>query len=255
MGKFWSTYLPGTIFAVCVFLMLAFQMGWIDKEDFKANILSLFNFDANQGSFYIPEGQYLTGSIVERGKEIYYYVDTQSLRAYGGAPLSGYTWSVASLSALPAGTTVDPLTGMFKSNGAALMPGTFTFDMVVSDGSKTATGSFSFTVQKGEFAPVEVFEQPALVTIPLPDAKTGKGYGASLWAAGQGELPWTWSLATGELPQGLAIDPIKGVIRGTPFSSAAGKTYEFTINVVDKTGQAAILPAQRAPVYVISVPR
>ncbi|GAG59033.1 unnamed protein product, partial [marine sediment metagenome] len=99
---------------------------------------------------YIPVGQSLTGAIQVRGSDTYYSVNIETLRAYGGAPLSGYTWTVASLSALPPGTTVDPLTGIFHSSGGMLVPGTHTFDMTVSDGSRTATGTFTFVVNTGE---------------------------------------------------------------------------------------------------------
>lgn len=205
----------------------------------------------------IPPGQTFTGAIVTRGKDTYYFVDTIPLRAEGGSPLSGYTWSVAHLSALPVGTAVDPLTGMFHSNGGQLMPGTHKFEMTVSDGSRTATGSFALVVNKGDMVPVASFQQPAFDTISLPDAKTGWGYGATLRAFGNGPLPWTWRLASGKLPEGMDISPTTGVLRGTPFSSASGKTYEFTISVKDKDGKGAVImvPRGNPPAYTISVPR
>lgn len=192
-----------------------------------------------------------------RGKDTYYYVDTIPLRAEGGSPKPGYTWSVASLSALPVGTAVDPLTGMFKSNGGQLLQGTHKFDMVVSDGSRTATGSFTFTVEKGDMVPVASFQQPAFEDISLPDAKSGSGYGATLRSFGKGALPWTWSIVSGNLPAGLTLDKTTGVVHGTPFSSSAGKSYWFMISVTDKDGnQAAILaPSGNAPRYTISVPK
>ncbi len=203
-------------------------------------------------NLYIPEGQILTGMIVVRGSDTYYYVDSETLGAYGGAPLSGYTWTVDNLSALPAGTTVDPLTGIFHSSGGIIVHGNHTFTMEVSDGSRTATGTFIFKVDTYEnFGPLAVFQQPALSSIPLPDAHTGYGYGASLWALGEGELPWSWYLATGELPPGLVIDEANGIVRGEPFSSAAGNTYDFTITVRDKNGEEA----GYSPTYTIDVPK
>ena len=71
-----------------------------------------------------------------------------------------------------------------------------------------------------------------------------------------GVMPLNWSLATGALPPGLVIDSARGVVRGTPFSSAAGKIFEFTITVRDSNNRAAICPnAGVCPTYVISVPR
>jgi len=178
------------------------------------------------------------------------------LIAYGGAPLSGYTWTVAVFSTLPAGTTVDQETGIFHSSGGVLVSGTHKFDMTISDGSSTATGTFTFVVKTYEgFGPSAVFHQPAVSSIPLPDAYTGYGYGASLWALGEGELPWSWYLANGELPPGMVIDQSRGVVRGTPHSSAAGNTYSFTITVKDKTGKEALILGSGPPTYTISVPR
>jgi hypothetical protein len=251
---FLSFYLPLFIFIICISLIIAFQTKLLDPKEFKSSIMMFIPGKSVQ-DLYIPEGQYLTGAINIRGDEISYSVDTQILRAYGGSPLSGYTWSVDSLSILPPGTAVDPLTGMFHHSGGMLVAGTYTFRMKVSDGSKTATGAFSFVVNSGEIVGVEEFEQPAISVIQLPDAVTGKGYGATLWASGNGVLPWSWHLNSGELPEGLVIDPAKGIVRGTPFPSAAGKTYSFTISVKDKTGKEALTPAGILPTYTIYVPR
>ncbi len=68
------------------------------------------------------------------------------------------------------------------------------------------------------------------------DAKAGAGHGASLYADGRGTLPWTWSLLTGNLPPGLVIDQAR-IVRGTPFLSAAGQTFTFTVRIKDSTGQ------------------
>ena len=205
----------------------------------------------------VVPGQTLSGCIVNRpDADSYCFVNNETLLAYGGAPLSGYTWTVAALSTLLAGTTVDPETGIFHSNGGMLVHGTHTFDMTVSDGSSTATGTFTFVVKTYEgFAPSAVFQQPAVSSIPLPDAYTGYGYGASLWALGEGELPWSWYLTTGELPPGMVIDQSRGVVRGTPHSSAAGNTYSFTITVKDKTGKEALILGSNPPTYTIFVPR
>jgi hypothetical protein len=229
------------------------------KTIFKRNILSVlmvFVFfvvfiscskdqptEPNSASDFVVSGQTLTGMIVHTsGGGTLYYVNNETLLARGGSPLSGYTWSVDNLSAMPAGTIVSPLTGIFQSNGGALVAGTHQFNMKVSDGSKTATGTFTFVVSEYQgFGPLAVFQQPmGVFNITLPDANTGDGYGASLWALGDGALPWSWYLGSGEIPPGLVIDQANGVVRGTPNSSAAGKSYTFTITVKDKNGETAV---------------
>lgn len=216
---------------------------------------------------YIPdlngdeEGvQTLRGQIIYTKDGPVYRVWPESLIAYGGQPLSGYTWTVATGSVMPAGTIVDALTGVFHSSGGQILPGRHKFDMTVSDGSTTATATYVFVVDTYDMTasgsipmpvPVPEFQQPQVPYIYLPDAITGHGYGASLWAYGVSELPWSWYLDSGELPPGLVVDQVTGVVRGTPFSSAAGKTYQFTVKVVDRNGNVAI----PGPTYVINVPR
>ncbi len=191
---------------------------------------------------FVPEGQQFTGGIQNQGGNTSYFVDKAPFCAYGGAPVSGYTWSLANLSTLPPGTTFDPLTGIFYAGGSgiALVPGTHTFKMVVSNGSGTATGTFSLVVNTGEILGTATFQKSLAANITLPGAKTGVGYGASLWAVGNGALPWSWSIRSGGLPPGLEINPTSGVIHGTPLSSAAGNTYTFTISVKDGIGAEAI---------------
>ena len=199
-------------------------------------------------------GQTLRAMIVNTNSGKEYYVVNETMLARGGAPLSGYTWSVANLSAMPPGTIVNSLSGIFHSNGGILVKGTHKFKMTVSDGSSTATAEFTLIVEEyNGFGPLAVFQQPLGVhNIYLPDANTGYGYGASLWALGDGEMPWSWYLESGNLPDGLVIDQANGVIRGTPHSSAAGKKYTFTIKVKAKDGEEALSD----PVYYhIEVPR
>jgi hypothetical protein len=195
-------------------------------------------------------------------------VQAETLIAWGGAPLSGYTWTLSNLSTFPAGTTVEPLTGIFKSSGGTIIPGTHTFNMTVSDGSTTANGTFTFIAETASSATadgvpgvgcgVALFQQSHLFTITLPDAKAGSGYGASLYVtvgggSAGGTLPLTWNLGTGTLPQGLVIDTARGVVRGTPFSSAAGQTFNFTITVRDHNGKIASCGGTNCPTYRITV--
>ncbi|HAJ79758.1 MAG TPA: hypothetical protein DCO75_08290 [Fibrobacteres bacterium] len=170
-----------------------------------------------------------------------YYVVTQKMIAYGGGPLSSYTWSVSSLSYLPAGTTFDPLTGTFHAQGGKILEGEHTFNMTVSDGSSTANGGFIFIVKSySGTCPFPDFQQPQGVhQLELPDAYSSYKYGAGLQAFGDGKLPWSWYLKSGSLPEGMVIDQANGILRGKPYTSTAGKTFTFTVNVIDSSGIAA----------------
>ncbi|HLB89463.1 MAG TPA: putative Ig domain-containing protein, partial [Terriglobales bacterium] len=70
--------------------------------------------------------------------------------------------------------------------------------------------------------------------------------------------PLKWSVSSGQLPPGMTLDQDRGVVRGTPFSSAAGSTYRFRVNITSlnpsPNGPAsAICAAGGCPEYSISV--
>jgi RHS repeat-associated protein len=68
-----------------------------------------------------------------------------------------------------------------------------------------------------------------IVTDSLQDGAVNHSYSATLQASG-GSNFYTWSLASGSLPQGLSLSS-SGVISGTPSSSGAEST--FTVQVAD----------------------
>jgi hypothetical protein len=121
--------------------------------------------------------------------------------------------------------------------------------MTVNDNLGTqATGTFSITLSEGDSStnPPTPCGAVALYQLwsPLPDAVNSKPYAAQLAVVG-GTYPFTWSVASGNLAlSGLVLDQARGVVRGTPFASAAGQTFTFTIDVTDSS-----TPQQDAPAY------
>ncbi len=74
----------------------------------------------------------------------------------------------------------------------------------------------------------------SITTANLPDGTVGASYSAALAVTG-GSPPYTWSLAAGQLPGGLALSS-SGTITGSP--TAAG-SYSFTVQAADADGLKA----------------
>jgi Putative Ig domain len=81
----------------------------------------------------------------------------------------------------------------------------------------------AFEMQDGQPADLVV------TTSSLPNGTTGQSYSAMLGAAG-GLAPYSWSLISGGLPAGLALNAGTGGITGTPTTDG---TSSFTVQVAD----------------------
>ncbi len=144
-----------------------------------------------------------------------------SLAAAGGT--QPYKWSVSSGS-LPSGLTM--------SNGGVIsgtpsVSGTFTFGVTVTDSSSKAqnkTVTFSIVVAPVKSAPTAL----SIGSGALSAGAVGVSYAVSLNVSG-GTPGYTWSLASGKLPAGLALSSA-GVISGTPTASG---TSTFAVAVQD----------------------
>ena len=82
---------------------------------------------------------------------------------------------------------------------------------------------------------VRELEPPEIVTLNLPEGRVGESYLGLLEATG-GAAPYAWSLASGVLPAGLALNPSSGQITGTP--TVAG-TQNFTVRVTGANGASS----------------
>jgi subtilisin family serine protease len=69
----------------------------------------------------------------------------------------------------------------------------------------------------------------AVATSSVPGGMQNNAYSTTLAATG-GTAPYTWSIASGTLPTGLALAPSTGVISGTPTGTG---TSNFTVRVTD----------------------
>jgi len=151
---------------------------------------------------------------------------SQTLAATGGT--APYTWSlVAGSNPPPPGLS---LTTAGLISGTPTSANTYTFSIRVADAaSQSATRSFTLTVNS-------VSTTLAIQTPSLPAAQAGTQYAQALTATGGSGTGYTWMLISGQLPAGLALNTLTGVISGVP---TAGVNATFTVQVADSVGATA----------------
>jgi len=161
---------------------------------------------------------------------------SQTLQATGGTPV--YTWSIASGS-LPAGITLSGATGALS--GTPTASGTFSFTAAVRDSGATV---------QTQSVPMSLVIAPAplkIMTATLPSATDGTAYTQSLQATG-GTPNYKWSIASGQLPAGLLLNPTTGTIIGMPLVSGSST---FTAAVSDS---GSPVQATSAPITIAIAP-
>jgi len=145
---------------------------------------------------------------------------SETLDATGGR--RPYTWSIAE--GLPSGLTLAPQTGVISGTPSAIGEYNFTVKVTDADG-RVATKGLSITV----YNPITI-----TTTGLKPWTKDVGGYSETLQASG-GDGNYTWSIVSGNLPNGLSLsgNQITWKITGTP--TLVGD-YTFTLRVTDGTG-------------------
>jgi len=141
---------------------------------------------------------------------------SKALFATGGSV--PYTWSVTS-GALPAGLTMNSLTGLIS--GTPSVGGDFTFTVKVTAALPAeAAQAFSISVD----------DPLAITTSSLAPGDINLPYSQTLTATG-GSTPYLWQLVSGSLPNGLMLTGFNGgVITGTPTVTGM---FNFTVKVTD----------------------
>lgn len=138
------------------------------------------------------------------------------------------------------------------------MPAEFGAGNTIIGGTPTQAGTFTFTVDNVPFTDQNATPSqetysvtvaaapPPAILLPgsgstLEAGTVGVGYAQGFFVLG-GIAPYTWTVASGTLPPGLALtspdgsSDIGNTLSGTP--NTAG-TFTFTMKVTDSTGQQA----------------
>ena len=190
-----------------------------------------------------------TITLINNGKGPKILTESSSLspliqnRAYSAIPIqesggkSPFTWEKSSGN-LPEGMRLklgsDYIIYLYGTPSTA---GKYTFSLTVTD-STSITGDTRHLYDRKEFTiTVNPDDSSSRVTISgdIQNGTRKKTYSTALNASG-GVSPYSWTLSSGKLPDGLELGPTTGKITGT--ATKAG-TFTFTVKVTDKNGKFA----------------
>lgn len=166
-----------------------------------------------------------------------YNVEIKTNTNHGG----NCTFSLAGNAVLPAGlalveeTSLDGVKSSFI-RGTPEVAGAFntTVNVINDLGS---TGSKTFTVRIGAIEITTGSVQNSFGYL-LPEGKVSLPYNVQLaHNIANPVLPMKWIIQSGALPLGLALDPVTGVISGTPDETSEGIS-NFTVKVYAEGGTA-----------------
>ncbi len=198
----------------------------------------------------IPAGNYYVGCVVDPHNTVLELEEGNNARAtVSPIPFTGQSFQLMEQT-LP-DATVGLAYGVQLSTVSAPGPVTFETQAVAPGlalgadgrvtGNPTALGQFTFTARarSGAFAAERVFSvrvaEPSgeltIVTSGLPTVlnSTQMPYSTQLAATG-GAKPYTWSLLSGTLPNGLTLSAA-GLLSGTPKPGVANGEYPLTVQV------------------------
>jgi hypothetical protein len=170
-----------------------------------------------------------------------------------GLPQSGATVTLNT-----GGNVTTDATGAYNF-GLAITPGVYGITVAKTGYQNTSVNNLVVSATASARADVWL---PTTGFLNLPTqqalpADSGAAYSYRIKVAG-GSVPYTFLLAWGDLPPGLALDPVTGIISGTPPAGSNGD-YIFAVGVTDSAQPFASyaetqLTINVAPPLTISTP-
>ena len=188
--------------------------------------------DQSEHEFSIPvdPGLAIVNQSVKPGSVGEPYAETLTAKRVDNLnPLTGVdvqaSWSLQSGS-LPPGVTLSTSGALA---GTPTSEGTFEFVVKAQNGGPSVTKTYTLGVR-----------QPVTVKSPFANAQASRAevgirFGATATATG-GTGTYTWAVASGALPAGVALNATSGALAGTP--QGAGN-FTFALSATDAEGRVA----------------
>lgn len=164
----------------------------------------------------------------------------------------GVIWSLPSTTLIQSGgsSSGTPPTGSASaasgiSTAAFSLPFNVNITSQVTQGQVAASAGFATVTY--------TYDPPAPLNLTCPTqtlGTVGTAYNSSLQATG-GVPPYTFSITSGTLPNGLTLNPLTGAITGTP--TTAGP-FNFTAQVVDSIGGAGGTATANCGITISNMP-
>jgi hypothetical protein len=150
--------------------------------------------------------------------------------------VSGTVTGYSVIPALPAGLTLDPASGVISGTPVAASSGTY--NVTASNAAGAATAALTIVIYGPSLATL-TYTSPVTATVgaaltPLIPTLSGHADSFTVFPP---------------LPAGLTLDPVTGIVSGTPTSGRPAFTYSITASSVDgsSVGTALLLTVDAPP--------
>jgi hypothetical protein len=151
----------------------------------------------------------------------------QTIQATGG--LTPYTFTISSVTGLPAGLSLNSSTGVISGKPAG-PSGASNFTVTVTDKSNPAQ-----TASKNLSIAINLPPPPTIAPTSLPNGNVGTPYNQTLTVSAGLGPNYTWTVSSGTLPAGLTLtgNNSTATVTGTPTTQQTN--VGFTVQVTDSS--------------------